>query len=209
MAERKAFLLRVDPALLEAIQRWANDDLRSLNAQIEFLLRRALQEAGRGRSRDLANAKLEPLDGYGAGAEGHDAVGDEPAEGRPIEGGRRGGRQERLAGPCHVLAQLRGQVHLEAEHVVLEIQDVAAADAVAEGETLVLGLAAIERRRQASTASTPRQAALTSSKRRSRLSPSTLTISPPAAAIFGAATETQPLEEHEEMEDAVLRPCAP
>ena len=47
MAERKAFLLRVDPALLEAVQRWANDDLRSLNGQIEFLLRQALQEAGR------------------------------------------------------------------------------------------------------------------------------------------------------------------
>jgi hypothetical protein len=49
VAERKAFLLRVDPALLEAIQRWANDDLRSLNAQIEFLLRRVVQEAGRGK----------------------------------------------------------------------------------------------------------------------------------------------------------------
>lgn len=47
MTERKAFLLRVDPRLLEAVQRWANDDLRSLNAQIEFLLRRALREAGR------------------------------------------------------------------------------------------------------------------------------------------------------------------
>jgi hypothetical protein len=47
MAERKAFLLRVDPRLLEALQRWANDDLRSLNGQIEFLLRRALREAGR------------------------------------------------------------------------------------------------------------------------------------------------------------------
>ena len=47
MAERKPFLLRVDPALLEAVQRWANDDLRSLNAQIEFLLRRALQQSGR------------------------------------------------------------------------------------------------------------------------------------------------------------------
>ena len=47
MAERKPFLLRVDPALLEAVQRWANDDLRSLNAQIEFLLRRAVQQAGR------------------------------------------------------------------------------------------------------------------------------------------------------------------
>lgn len=47
MAERKSFLLRIDPKLLEAVQRWANDDLRSLNAQIEFLLRRALSEAGR------------------------------------------------------------------------------------------------------------------------------------------------------------------
>jgi hypothetical protein len=47
LAERKAFLLRIDPSLLEAVQRWANDDLRSLNGQIEFLLRRALQEAGR------------------------------------------------------------------------------------------------------------------------------------------------------------------
>jgi hypothetical protein len=50
VAERKAFLLRVDPELHEALQRWANDDLRSLNAQIEFLLRRALQAAGRMRS---------------------------------------------------------------------------------------------------------------------------------------------------------------
>jgi hypothetical protein len=50
VAERKAFLLRVDPELHEALQRWANDDLRSLNAQIEFLLRRALQAAGRMKS---------------------------------------------------------------------------------------------------------------------------------------------------------------
>ena len=47
MADRKAFLLRIDPAVLEALQRWANDDLRSLNAQIEFVLRRALQGEGR------------------------------------------------------------------------------------------------------------------------------------------------------------------
>lgn len=47
MAERKPFLLRVDPALLDALQKWAADDLRSLNGQIEFLLRRALQGAGR------------------------------------------------------------------------------------------------------------------------------------------------------------------
>jgi len=47
VAERKAFLLRVDPRLLEALQRWADDDLRSLNGQLEFLLRKALVEAGR------------------------------------------------------------------------------------------------------------------------------------------------------------------
>lgn len=47
MAEKKPFLLRVDRALLDDVQRWANDDLRSLNGQIEFLLRDALQRAGR------------------------------------------------------------------------------------------------------------------------------------------------------------------
>jgi hypothetical protein len=47
MAERKAFLVRLDPAIHEALQRWADADLRSLNAQIEFLLRRSLQETGR------------------------------------------------------------------------------------------------------------------------------------------------------------------
>ena len=47
MAERKSFLIRVDRDVLDAIQRWANDDLRSVNGQIEFLLRRALRDAGR------------------------------------------------------------------------------------------------------------------------------------------------------------------
>jgi hypothetical protein len=47
VAERKSFLLRTDPAVLDAVQRWANDDLRSLNAHIEFLLREALRRAGR------------------------------------------------------------------------------------------------------------------------------------------------------------------
>jgi hypothetical protein len=47
MGERRPFLLRIDPELLEAVQRWANDELRSLNGQIEFLLRRAVQDAGR------------------------------------------------------------------------------------------------------------------------------------------------------------------
>jgi hypothetical protein len=47
LAERKPFLIRVDREVLDAVQRWANDDLRSLNAQIEFLLRRALRAEGR------------------------------------------------------------------------------------------------------------------------------------------------------------------
>jgi hypothetical protein len=47
VAERKPFLLRLEPATLEALERWARDELRSLNGQLEFVLRRALQEAGR------------------------------------------------------------------------------------------------------------------------------------------------------------------
>jgi hypothetical protein len=47
MSERKPFLVRLDPALHAALQRWAADDLRSLNAQVEFLLRGALRAAGR------------------------------------------------------------------------------------------------------------------------------------------------------------------
>lgn len=47
MAERKAFLLRIDPELHDALQRWAGDEFRSLNGQIEYLLRRAVGEAGR------------------------------------------------------------------------------------------------------------------------------------------------------------------
>jgi hypothetical protein len=52
MAQRKAFLLRLDPATHEALQRWADADLRSLNAQIEYLLRCALKESGRLRGPD-------------------------------------------------------------------------------------------------------------------------------------------------------------
>ncbi|WP_335941506.1 hypothetical protein [Streptomyces sp. PTD5-9] len=44
---RKQMLLRLDPAVHDALARWASDELRSANAQIEFLLRRALAEAGR------------------------------------------------------------------------------------------------------------------------------------------------------------------
>ena len=47
MVERKGVLLRLDPAIHDAIAKWAADELRSTNAQIEFLLRAALSEAGR------------------------------------------------------------------------------------------------------------------------------------------------------------------
>ncbi|WP_328411647.1 hypothetical protein [Nocardia sp. NBC_00403] len=47
MAERKKLLLRLDPAVHDAIAKWAVDDLRSINAQIEYALRRALEQAGR------------------------------------------------------------------------------------------------------------------------------------------------------------------
>lgn len=47
MSERKSLLVRLDPAIHDAIVRWAGDELRSTNAQIEFLLRKALSDAGR------------------------------------------------------------------------------------------------------------------------------------------------------------------
>lgn len=47
MSEKKAYPLRVNAAVLAAAQRWADDELRSLNAQIEYLLRDALRKAGR------------------------------------------------------------------------------------------------------------------------------------------------------------------
>ena len=47
MGDRKGFPLRLDPEVYDALQRWAGTELRSLNAQIEFLLRRALADAGR------------------------------------------------------------------------------------------------------------------------------------------------------------------
>jgi len=47
VAARKAFLLRIDPGLWEALERWAADELRSVNGQIEYLLAQAVREAGR------------------------------------------------------------------------------------------------------------------------------------------------------------------
>jgi hypothetical protein len=53
MAGRKAFALRIDEKILSAMQRWANDDLRSVNAQIEFVLREALRKSGRLPRKEL------------------------------------------------------------------------------------------------------------------------------------------------------------
>jgi hypothetical protein len=57
LAARKSFLLRIDPEMLEALRRWAGDDLRSVNGQMEFLLRRALSEAGRLPKQKLARGR--------------------------------------------------------------------------------------------------------------------------------------------------------
>lgn len=50
MSERKSYPLRISPAVIEAMQRWADDDLRSVNGQIEYVLRESLRHAGRLKS---------------------------------------------------------------------------------------------------------------------------------------------------------------
>lgn len=50
MAEKKAYPLRISSDVLDALQRWAEDELRSLNAQIEYVLREALRKSGRMKS---------------------------------------------------------------------------------------------------------------------------------------------------------------
>ena len=57
MAARKSFALRIDAKTYAAMQRWAKDDLRSLNAQIEFVLRESLRKAGRLKSPDAKNSE--------------------------------------------------------------------------------------------------------------------------------------------------------
>ncbi len=47
MSKKKAYALRVSPEILDQVQRWADDELRSVNAQIEYVLRQALRDAGR------------------------------------------------------------------------------------------------------------------------------------------------------------------
>jgi len=60
LAERKNYPLRLDPAVYEALRIWADDEMRSVNAQIEFLLARALRQAGRDARRKEKEAPEEP-----------------------------------------------------------------------------------------------------------------------------------------------------
>lgn len=57
MAEKKSFLLRIDREVLDALQQWASDDLRSLNGHLEFLLRDALKRAKRVPKRSATDAQ--------------------------------------------------------------------------------------------------------------------------------------------------------
>lgn len=61
MAERKSFLLRIDGKVLDALRKWADDDLRSLNGQIEFVLRSALRDRGRLRGPESEPQPSEDL----------------------------------------------------------------------------------------------------------------------------------------------------
>jgi hypothetical protein len=50
MADKKAFALRINPETLKELEKWANDEFRSVNGQIEYLLQKALSESGRNKS---------------------------------------------------------------------------------------------------------------------------------------------------------------
>ncbi|MGQ4365631.1 hypothetical protein ACN6LD_000513 [Streptomyces sp. SAS_272] len=86
--QRKQVLLRLDPAVYEALARWAGEDLRSANAQIEFLLRRALREAGRlpGDAGPMPRRGRPP----GAGPSGGSPSGGSPSGGGPAGGASSG-----------------------------------------------------------------------------------------------------------------------
>jgi hypothetical protein len=58
-ADRKAYPLRISAAVLDAMQRWSDDELRSLNAQIEYVLRDALRNAGRLKSAGAAQTRAD------------------------------------------------------------------------------------------------------------------------------------------------------
>jgi hypothetical protein len=75
VAERKPFLLRLDPETFAALQQWAADDLRSVNGQVEYLLRRALRDAGRLPGRERGPG---PPTGPTGGADAPHNGGDDP-----------------------------------------------------------------------------------------------------------------------------------
>ena len=58
-AEKKAYPLRISSDVLDAVQRWAEDELRSVNAQIEYVLREALRKAGRAKSTDSSKREKD------------------------------------------------------------------------------------------------------------------------------------------------------
>ena len=60
MAERKPFLLRIDPALWAELETWAQDELRSVNAQIEYLLRQAVLKRKGGAGEDKRSSEASP-----------------------------------------------------------------------------------------------------------------------------------------------------
>ena len=81
MTEKKKYLLRLDGALFSAIERWAADDFRSVNSEIEFLLREALRKSGRLRreERPPGGSNAGPPDGSSAGP--RDGAGPRDASG--------------------------------------------------------------------------------------------------------------------------------
>ena len=66
MAEKKAYPLRISVEILDAVQRWADDELRSVNAQIEYVLRDALRRAGRIRNAQDGVNEAASTDGDGS-----------------------------------------------------------------------------------------------------------------------------------------------
>lgn len=55
MAKKKQFVLRIDPEKYEALEKWAADEFRSINGQIEWVIDRALKSAGRKKNKDSKN----------------------------------------------------------------------------------------------------------------------------------------------------------
>ena len=66
MAEKKSFALRIDAETMKAIEKWAADEFRSVNGQIEWILHRALRDAGRVRHEPEVGGRRDPEAGEGA-----------------------------------------------------------------------------------------------------------------------------------------------